>query len=252
MSIQFQTLSNEFNILINKYQDTYKKYIDTINSHNKDFKVIDNSSFYGEKQITSLNNIDISNCQSNCLSNTLCSGATFNTTNNNCTLSSGSGNILPAHNSKSIIKQSIYYGYELQNLNNKLVDINKKMIDAYNNNYQKYKDNKSMAQQKEIIMNNNYNILTEERKQIDNIINEAETINRAYENGNVTVSSNYYRYIVLLAIVIILITLFLNFSFTSKQIGGSNILNKISMYKVFLYFFILIVVINLIYYGYNS
>ena len=126
------------------------------------------------------------------------------------------------------------------------------MIDSYNYNYQKYKDNKSMVQQKEIIMNNNYKILTEERKQIDNIINDAETLNRAYENGNVTVSSNYYRYIVLLAIVIILITLFLNFSFTSKQSGGSNILNKISMYKAFLYFLILILVINLIYYGYNS
>ena len=252
MSIQFQTLSNEFNILINKYQDTYKKYINTINSDNKNFKVIDNSAFYGEKQINTLNNIDISNCQSNCLSNTLCSGATFNTTNNNCTLSSGSGNLLPAHNSKSIIKQSIYYGYELQNLNNKLVDINKKMIDTYNYNYQKFKDNKSRAQQKEIIMNNNYKILTEERTQIDSIISDAETLNRAYENGNINVSSNYYRYIVLLVIVILLIILFLNFSFTSKQSGGSNILNKINMYNAFSYFFILIVVINLIYYGYNS
>lgn len=251
MSIEFQTLSNEFNIIINKYQDTYKKYIDTINSDNKNFKIIDNSAFYGEKQITSLNNTDISNCQSNCLSNTLCSGATFNTTNNNCTLSSGSGNLLPAHNSKSIIKQSIYYGYELQNLNNKLVDINKKMIDAYNYNYQKFKDNKSRTQQQEITMNNNYRILTEERKQIDNIINDAETLNTAYETGNINVSSNYYRYIFLLVIVIILITLFLNFSFTSKQSGGSNMLNKINIYKAFLYFLLLILIINYIYCGYN-
>jgi hydroxymethylglutaryl-CoA reductase len=107
-------------------------------------------------------------------------------------------------------------------------------------------------QQKEIIMNNNYKILTEERTQIDSIISDAETLNRAYENGNIIVSSNYYRYIVLLVIVIILIILFLNFSFTSKQSGGSNMLNKINIYNAFSYFFILIVVINLIYYGYNS
>lgn len=107
------------------------------------------------------------------------------------------------------------------------------------------------SQQQEIIMNNNYQILSEERKQIDNMIIDAETLNRAYENGNIYVSSNYYRYIVLLLIVIILITLFLNFSFNIKQSGGSIMLSKINIYKIFLYFLIVIMIISLIYYGYN-
>ncbi len=124
MSIQLQNLSNEYNMLISQYQDTYQKYIDVINSDNKTFTTVDNSAFYGQRKINTLNNTSIKNCQSACSSNSSCSGATFNTLSNNCTLNSGTGNIVQAQKSKAIVKEAMYYSYELQKLNAKLLDIN--------------------------------------------------------------------------------------------------------------------------------
>jgi hypothetical protein len=69
MSIQLQNLSNEYNMLISQYQDTYQKYIDVINSDNKSFTTVDNSAFYGQNQINTLNNTNVENCQSACSSN---------------------------------------------------------------------------------------------------------------------------------------------------------------------------------------
>lgn len=249
MSSQFQSLMNEFNILISKYQDTYQKYINAINSDNNSLKILDNFSFYGKNQIATLSNTNTSNCQSACLTNPSCSGATFNTLTNNCIISSGSGNIIPTQNSKAIIKESIYYSYELHNLNNKLIDINKKIMNNYNDNYQKYTTN-SQSQQQENIMTSNYQILKEERSQIEKMIGEFETLHRAYENGNINVSANYYSYILLVIVVILLLILLLNFSFVTNQSGGSNMLHKMHIYKYLPYFLLLLLVL-FIYSGYN-
>ena len=154
MSSQFQNLSNEFNMLISKYQDTYKKYIQLINSGKNNLKIIDDSIFLGKEKINILNNTNISNCEKVCLSNSLCSGATFDTLFNKCILSSGFGNIIPSQKSKAIIKEAMYYSHELRNLNNKLIDINKKMMDNYN--YQKYQTNKEFSLQLDKIIKKNY------------------------------------------------------------------------------------------------
>lgn len=222
MSIQLQNLSNEFNMLISQYQDTYQKYIDVINFDNKNLKTIDNSAFYGENLINTLNNTDLTNCEASCSSNSSCSGATFNTTSNNCTLSSGSGNIVQEQSSKAIVKEAMYYSYHLQKLNTKLIDINQQMLNASNKNYNEFQKSQQQNIEQENAMNNNYQTLSDERIQIEKMVREFETLNQAYENGNSNVTSNYYSYIALIFIAILLIFLFLKFSFTGSQSGGGN------------------------------
>jgi NADH:ubiquinone oxidoreductase subunit 3 (subunit A) len=222
MSIQLQNLSNEFNMLISQYQDTYQKYIDVINSDNTNLKTIDNSGFYGEKQLNTLSNTDLTNCEASCSSNSSCSGATFNTTSNNCTLNSGSGNIVQEQSSKAIVKEAMYYSYHLQKLNTKLIDINKQMMNNSSNSYDEFQKSQQQNIEQENSMNNNYQTLTDERVQIEKMVREYETLNRAYENGNINVTANYYSYIALLFIAILLICLFFKFSFTGSQSGGGN------------------------------
>ena len=222
MSIQLQNLSNEYNMLITQYQNTYQKYIIVINSDNETFKTVDNSAFYGQKQINTLNNTNVNNCKTACSSNSSCSGATFNTLSNNCTLNSGTGNVVKAQNSKAIVKEAMYYSYELQKLNAKLLDINKQIINISNSNYNKFQQSQQQNIEKENTMNNNYQTLSDERIQIEKMIREYETLNRALDNGNIIVTSNYYSYIALLFITIFLIFLFFKFSFTGSQSGGGN------------------------------
>ncbi len=246
MSTQLQNLSNEYNMLISQYQNTYQKYIDVINSDNTNFKILDNSAFYGQ-QINTLTNTDIDNCQTACSSNSLCSGATFNKLSNNCTLSSGTGNVVQQQKSKAIIKEAMYYSYQLQNLNAKLLDINKQMMNSSNKNYNEFQKSQQQSIEQENTMNSNYQTLTDERIQIEKMIREYETLNRALENGNINVTSNYYSYIALSFITILLIFLFFKFSFTGSQSGGGNNTNDLhNVYKLLPIFLALFAIIYLI------
>jgi hypothetical protein len=78
----------------------------------------------------------------------------------------------------------------------------------------------------------NYSILTQNRANIEKIVREFEILDSAQENGNIKATMNYYNYILLLFITILLIFLLLRFSVSKNQYGGAN-LTKIS--KIFGY-----------------
>jgi hypothetical protein len=244
MALESQNLSNEYNILISQYQNTYQKYIDVINSDNNNFKTLNDYGFYGNEQLDILNNTNVDNCKSACSSNASCSGATFNTISNNCSLSSGPGNIIETQNSKAIIKEAMYYSYQLQKLNSKLIDINKQMINSSNNNYNEFQKSQQQNIEQENAMNNNYQTLSDERIKIEKMIREYETLNSALENGTINVTSNYYSYIALVFITILLIFLFLKFSITGSQSGGGNDINHIhNVYKLLPIFLVVLAII---------
>lgn len=233
MSNQLQSLSNEFNMLINKYQETYQNYLNVINSDKINFETVVNASYNGENKINTITDTNVNNCQTECSSNSSCSGATFNTTSNNCTLISGTGNIIKTQKSTAIVEEAIYYSYQLKKMNAKLIEINKKMLTTSNNNYNSFKKSQQENEQQEQTINNNYKTLSDERSQIEQMIREYETLNRAYDNANVNTTSNYYSYIALLFITILLIFLFFKFSLDGSQSGGSNkMLNSLNkLYK---------------------
>jgi hypothetical protein len=68
----------------------------------------------------------------------------------------------------------------------------------------------------------NYNILNEERNKIQKIKKEFETLNSASENSELVATSNYYRFIALFFLSILLIFLLIKFAFTGQQVGGGN------------------------------
>ena len=76
-----------------------------------------------------------------------------------------------------------------------------------------------------------------ERNEIKEMINNYETVNATYENGSVNVTSNYYKYIVLLFVVIFLVIFLLKYSFknTMEQLGGGKYFNwNTTLYLIFL------------------
>jgi NADH:ubiquinone oxidoreductase subunit 3 (subunit A) len=107
------------------------------------------------------------------------------------------------------------------------------MINNSNNNYDKFQKSQQQTIEQENTMNNNYQTLSDERIQIEKMIREYETLNRALENGNIVVTSNYYSYIALFLIAILLILLFFKFSFTGSQSGGGDNTNHLhNVYKL--------------------
>jgi hypothetical protein len=77
-------------------------------------------------------------------------------------------------------------------------------------------------QQQDAYLQQNYNLLKQERNHIQNLKKEFVTLNSATENSELVVTSNYYNYIVLLFVSILLIFLLIKYSYTGQQSGGGN------------------------------
>jgi hypothetical protein len=217
-----QTLSNQFNSLLQEYQSTYKSFIDNINSSNNKLVSLPDFAYNGGTTIDTITDTTVDNCQTSCTSNSSCTGATFNSSNNNCTLTSGKGVLLNSAGSTAIVNNGLYYSYKLQNLNQQLIDVNSQLSQSINKNSAGYSQNIQQGQQQDQNLQQNYNVLEEEREVIERMILDFKTLNSAQENGEINVTMYYYNYIVLLLITILLIFLLIKFSVTGQQRGGGN------------------------------
>lgn len=231
-------LSSQFNALLTQYQNTYQDFLNTINSNT--LTTVDNSAFVGQNNINTIQGSSVDNCLSSCTSTTNCSGATFDNNLNTCTLSSGNGSIINSDNQTAIVKQALYYSNQLKQMNNQLLDLNNSMIQNSNSNMNNYSQSQQMNNQKAAILNNNYNTLEQERYEIEKIIREYETLNSAYENGNINVTSNYYYYMLYFIIALFLIFLLLKMGMPSNQVGGGHM--KVS--PLLLIFLSIVIVFN--------
>jgi lipopolysaccharide export LptBFGC system permease protein LptF len=221
-SSQIQTLSNQFNSILTEYQSTYAEFMNTIKSNDTSLTTVENSAFTGSGTINTNPVSSISDCTTACSSNTSCSGATFTSTNNNCTLSSGSGNIVNATNSTAIVQKGLSYSYQLQNLNQQLMNINEQINTTVNQSNTTYQNNLGQINEQGQALQQNYTVLTGDRDRINIMIREFETLNEAQQNSDINVTMSYYNYIILLFVAIFLVVLLLRFSVPSEQVGGGN------------------------------
>jgi hypothetical protein len=74
------------------------------------------------------------------------------------------------------------------------------------------------------LLNNYYNLINK-RVNINNAILSNNTLNAAYNDSSIIVTSRYYEYIALLLTAILLIMLFFRFNTSNVQSGGSKCLN---------------------------
>ena len=222
MTSQLDNLTSQFNILLNEYQNISKQYTNLMNQKDISLTKIPNNAFIGKNNLNVLADSNVSNCETACSENTSCSGATFNTNLKNCSLYSDNGDIIPSENSVAIVKKAIYYSNQLKELNSKMSNLNNHMMTISNENYNQYHQNKEVTAQQEVIIVNNNDILKKERGEIDIMLKQFDTLNAAYEDGNIMVNANYLNYIIFLFIVLFLIVLLFTFSISGNQSGGGN------------------------------
>jgi hypothetical protein len=215
--------SNNFNDILTEYQNTYKEYVDYLNTNSSDLKSLLNSSYNSSSVLNNQTVTSANDCKTNCMSNSLCSGATYNLDSNMCTLYSGIGNIINSTNSTSLVPGSVYYNYKLQELNEKLIQLNQKMLTIAESAMSQYNENSQKTLNKKQQLQTNYQTLLQERDHIGKILKEFQTVNSAYNNGSIILTSNYYKYILWILIIILLIFLLIKFTVINPQKGGSNI-----------------------------
>jgi hypothetical protein len=241
-----QNLSEQFNSILTQYQDTYQNYVSALKSANNSFINVPNTSFVGNSTIRSIPNSTIDSCITACTSDTTVSGASFNNSTNQCVLSSGTGTIVSDTTSSSIVPLDIYYNYQLQQLNSQLLSINKQIVDKVQKKQGTFQLTQQETKQLDQALINNYQSLTEQRDEINKMLRSYDSIDAAYQDGNINVTSHYYNYIVLLLITILLSFLLIKFSVTGKQSGGGNSFKKeaLFLFGIMVIFLILSKILN--------
>jgi len=220
--MNLQSLNTDFNNILTEYQNTYQEYVKYLNTNSSDLNSISNSLFMGSTTLNNQSVTSVDDCKTACISNTSCSGATYNSDTNMCILSGGVGNIIKANNSTALVPGSIYYNYKLQTLNDQLIQLNQQMLKIAQSEMGQYSENSQEVENKEQTLQKNYQTLLQERNHIGETLKQFETANSAYNNGSIQLTSNYYSYIMWVLVAILLVMLFIKFTFINSQRGGSN------------------------------
>lgn len=212
MSEEIDKLTHQFNTLLTEYRNTYDTYKQVIQSGDNSFTHVDESTFISDNSLETTETSNVSACETSCSVNKGCSGATYNTSTKSCTLGSGNGQIVHASNSVAIVKQALFYTNRLKELNAELTSLNVTIINVSNEYYKTVNVTNVKIQEQDEIMMNNYDILLKERIEIENMVKQFQTLDTAYENGTIIVTSNYSYYMIFLFMVVILLLILIKVS----------------------------------------
>lgn len=113
-----------------------------------------------------------------------------------------------------------------------------------NQNYIEYQNSLEQISDQEQLLYNNYNNLHQNNQKINSLIGQFQTLNSAYRDQSQLVTTNYYNYIVLFFVALLLLFLFLRFS--ENQYGG-GVRNGVYLDKNIIFYFVFVVFVFIIF-----
>lgn len=246
--LNLESLIKQYDTLLLQYNQTQSDYINNLLANQNDsthsLSIINQSAFWGTSGISNSHVDNVDQCSALCSNTKGCSGATFNHSNsseNNCLLRSGDGDVFASSNNQyAIIPVNKGYLLSLQGLNAQMIDVNDSIL-------QLFKSGKTIFTNGDIERLNKYNLLTQnygklekERFKILNELKKYQSLEERQSQSDVLVKKNYYNYILLLFVVILCILLlsetFVGFFTNLMGIYGRFILTCITVLLFFCIF----------------
>jgi len=226
--LDLETLNIQYSNLLTQYEQAVANYTNLIQQQSSSnttppLMTIPNNAFWGTADISSNIIPTVYQCKALCATTSGCSGATYNTTTQTCSLRSGEGSLVPsASNLVALIPEETYLLLNMQSINAQLIQINQEILNkttagetVFDNEY-----TERQTQAEELLKN--YIMLTAEKNKINGKINDFENLNQEEIDGNITISKNYYSFVLLLILSIALIVLLFMFSGSSSTNANAN------------------------------
>jgi len=191
-------------------------------------KSIPNSSYIGGSPISTKQVDNIESCIASCSALSNCSGATYNSQQKICSLTSGEGSIIPSGNSGNvaIVSENLYYLNQIKRLNQQLLDLNNQIRTTIHEGRPVYNDTIKELRISSTDLKDNYNRLQNERNRVDKMIKDFEDLESEKKETDIMSSGNYTLFLFYL-IISIIVVLFLIFMFwTSTSSSSSNSTNS--------------------------
>lgn len=183
----------------------------------------------------------LQDCEASCAKLSNCSGATF--ISGKCDIRVGDSPIITSsENSYAIVPKSKQLLYNMENINQQLLAINKEINNKIQTNQPIFYKNDTEVKQKTKELLSNYENLTKERETILELLNQYETLDRTDEQNLIKINQNYYSYILLTVLAFAVFYILYRISITSEtptiQYGGD-----LGMNAYYILFFIILITI---------
>lgn len=204
---------------------------------------IENNQYVGGSPIMTLQNSNIELCKASCYSTANCTGATFNSQTNSCSLTSGAGTLQPSQTTgtTALIPQITQYLLILSQLNFKLTTINEQIINLSKKSESTFIDYTNDNTIDHKLLQNRYKKLLAENKKIDQMINYIEQSQNEESFTSENTNFTYFKYALIAALAIII---FVILAMINKN--NENIVNSDQNFQTSLFVIIFIIVIIVI------
>jgi PAN domain len=217
--IDLENLQKQYSNLLISYKAAVTEYLYHINHNLTDpsFVQIKGYMYNGTGSAGVSSATTLQDCIASCSKSKSCTGATF--VSNKCSIRTGNSPLFPSsNNSIAIIPKSQQLLMNMESINEQLLIVNKKLNEKIKQTEPVYDkaDKETYIKNNELIKS--YEKLLEERKYIDNLLEQYKTLDNSQNETDIKINQNYYMYIVLLIFVVIIISFLYVFFYTKNSI----------------------------------
>jgi len=215
IALSLEMLNKQYNAVLTEYTQTQTDYINYLNTNPTDasFSSLQGHSYYGTSTLQTTTQSSVDDCVALCPGISGCSGGTFNSTNNNCQLVSGTGTLnASTYTDYAIVTEDKIYLQKLQSLNQMLTDINNRILIEISSGQSEYQEQDAYRAKQSIMLRQNSRELHLERAHIEQQLKQLNELNSEQEVTATRTMSFYYSYALFLFFVIN--SIFILFSLT--------------------------------------
>lgn len=208
LSLTLETMYKDFELNMIKYDQEYKNYFSILNNtnHINNYVVLQGNTYWGKSGLKEGAVNTIEECQTMCSTDPQCSGATFKAKSKYCWTRKGEGELMASSSPEdyAIITEIYQSASILYALNLKIIEIidNIKRI-----NQQNEQMDERVTVEKDINginLDNKYNILLQQNREIQEILQQYKTVEEEKMDSNLTVRQHSSQYKIFVMIFIIL------------------------------------------------
>ncbi len=176
------------------------------------------TSFWGTSSLSQSTVNTVGECQALCAKTDGCSGATYSETTSKCLLRKGEGDIVSGGSTDySIVPKGQSLLKIVKNINDKLTQLNEKIQKISDSIQTEFSSETEKLSSANTDLISQYKNLVRERIKIQKMLDEYQTLDEQQIEGSIHISQNYYSFILLMILAILVIFLLYKFSIPSAQ-----------------------------------
>lgn len=222
--IKIELLQKEYEIKLQQYQEAVQNYLSLLATDNKDYIYLNEKSWWGTSPLKEGNSKTKEECSSMCLSDSSCSGATFNPVQHYCWTRKGEGKLAVNDDDYAIITKQKNALLSMNEINTSLIVINEKINTELTNitpeTVELYKEKIN----KQAMLTKSYNLLLVHQQDIDSNLKEYISIEETEQNNILFVNQQHMRMRIWMLVVCLLLLVTIKILFGSEGTSFSFVM----------------------------